>query len=253
MTGLVVDPRAGSKTLIKPLRKLAVRVTVETLDYGDVAFWGNGPDGPVQVGIEHKRVEDVLDCIKSGRFASHQLPGLIDNYGVVVLLVQGRFRASADNLLMIEKQPAFRGGAKFWARPHAPRNRPWTYTALSHWLHSIQFQGGIHVAQVEDTAASAMYIRALYSWWTTKEWSEHSTLKVFNESGAVSMTKPTVAATVAKAVRGIGWDKAHAVGRHFGTPEKLTAACVNDWLKIPGIGRELARRAVRAMQVEGVR
>ncbi len=251
MTGLIVDPRAGSKTLIKPLKKLGLKVQVETLDFGDVCFMGNGPDGPVQVGIEHKRVEDVLDCIKTGRFASHQLPGLIDNYGVVILLVQGRWRADKANRLVIEKPGSYREAARFWARPHG--RKEWLYRHLEHWLASIQFQGGIHVARAEDAEASALYIRALYSWWTVKEWDEHSTLKVFNESGAVPMVKPTVAAKVAKAVTGIGWDKAHAAARHFRTPEVMTRACANDWAKVPGIGKELARRAVRAMQVEGVR
>ncbi len=263
MTGLVVDPRAGSKTLIKPLRKLGVRVTPEQHEFGDVIFMGNGPQGPVQVGIEHKRIEDVLDCIRSGRFASHQLPGLIDCFGVVILLVQGRWKADAEGRLLVWK-PNLRkrtskwiidvGAAKGrWVRPKGNPRRPWTYSAVEHWLHTMQFQGGIHVERQEDVKASARYLKALYSWWAVKEWDEHSSLKVFNESGAVPMTSPTIAAKVAKAVRGIGWDKAHAAARHFGSPQRLANACADDWCKIPGIDKVLARRAVRAMQQEGVR
>jgi ERCC4-type nuclease len=76
---LLVDSRAGSRDLVKPLAKVLGTDNVEetTLDFGDVAFTGRGPNNtPLDIGIEHKQVADIVACCRDGRFAGHQLPGM---------------------------------------------------------------------------------------------------------------------------------------------------------------------------------
>jgi len=94
---LLVDSRVGSKDLAKPLSaKLAV------LEFADAMFVGGGlGDKPIFIGIEVKTVKDALSCVVSGRFAGHQLPGLVKGYDVVYLIVEGRWRADKEGLLEV--------------------------------------------------------------------------------------------------------------------------------------------------------
>ena len=54
-----------------------------------MSFTGQGPNGPVSVGIEYKRMGDALACMVGGRFTGHQLPGLRQSYQQYWLLVEG--------------------------------------------------------------------------------------------------------------------------------------------------------------------
>src|SRR5260370_1150504 len=92
---LLVDYRAGSKELVKPLVKLLGADMVEetSLDFGDVAFTGRGPkDTPLDIGIEFKTIGDIAQCCRDGRFAGHQLPGMRKTYAHSWLMIEGTWR-----------------------------------------------------------------------------------------------------------------------------------------------------------------
>jgi hypothetical protein len=87
---LQVDTRTGSAPYIEPLRAAGLPVEPAVLDAGDVAILGRGPGGaPTRVGIEIKQWDDVLMCVRSGRFAD-QLRRMRDLYEVRWLLIEGR-------------------------------------------------------------------------------------------------------------------------------------------------------------------
>src|SRR5574341_487369 len=79
-----IDPRAGSDKLIPRLQALHVPVSKTQLEYGDIHWLGRGEDDrPIPIGIEYKTITDVLDCIKTGRFAGRQLEGMQDAYELI--------------------------------------------------------------------------------------------------------------------------------------------------------------------------
>ena len=58
---MLVDRRAGSKELVKPLRKKGLEVVETELEFGDVSFVGKGNGGAdVHIGIEYKRLSDLV-------------------------------------------------------------------------------------------------------------------------------------------------------------------------------------------------
>src|SRR5574341_1238250 len=108
---ILLDDRAGSKDLA-PFMPKSVPFTLTRLEYGDVAFSGRGPSGVCTVGVEIKKIPDLVDCIYSGRFAGHQLPGMLDTYDYCYLLVEGATRAGKLGTLEYR-----RAGGK-WAEPY---------------------------------------------------------------------------------------------------------------------------------------
>src|SRR3990170_3568798 len=87
-----IDTRAGSNELIDPLSNLGVPVESGILASGDIEILGNGPNGtPLLVGIEYKKIPDLIACVRSGRFAD-QLRGMRDTYLISWLLIEGRLK-----------------------------------------------------------------------------------------------------------------------------------------------------------------
>jgi ERCC4-type nuclease len=75
---LFVDPRSGSKELVRPLTKAGLPVDASTqLEAGDLFFVGRGDKGAATtIGIEHKKVADLIASLRTGRLQGVQLPGM---------------------------------------------------------------------------------------------------------------------------------------------------------------------------------
>jgi hypothetical protein len=237
---LTVDPRAGSKNLIPVLRSLGINVAVEPMEFGDVAFAGNGPDGVVTVGFEHKTLDDVLKCIVDGRFAAHQLPGMQACYDVRWLVIQGEWTASDGGELLIRK------GRK-WKTVPGQNRKVWFYSAVEHWIETMRTEGGFHVHYPPDLRRAALFIKARYTWWQ-REWTSHDSLHAFNTSMIHVVQRPGITKRMAACVPGVGWELSGRVAKHFGTPKEMVNAPASEWMKVEKIGPTIAKRAVWLME-----
>src|SRR3954469_22301306 len=102
---ILVDKREGSRQLADYIEPKSI---VQLGEYDtDVAFMGSGPGGePLLIGIEYKRIDDVLHCILDGRFSGIQLPRMIDTYGEgrIYLLIEGAYRVdSTSGILELQR------------------------------------------------------------------------------------------------------------------------------------------------------
>ena len=87
---ILVDTRAGSNELIEPLLKAGLPVEEATLEFGDLAFLGRGEGGKkLTIGIEHKKMGDLVQSMTGGRLAGHQLPGMLGMYDRCWLIAEG--------------------------------------------------------------------------------------------------------------------------------------------------------------------
>jgi ERCC4-type nuclease len=234
---IYLDRRTGSAELFLPLQQRGVPVELTTLDYGDAVFAGKGPSGPVLIGIERKRVTDLLQSLQSGRLSGHQLPGLVSYHEYRWLLVEGQYRESPEGLLELPR-----------------RGKPWElvrfkYAALEGYLTTLTLRGGLHVQRTYDQNESAAWLVSLYRWWTTKDWAGHrSHLALHEADSSVGLwSKPTLAHRVAAQLPGID-AKAGAVARAFPTVIDIAAATEPQWTAIDGIGKVTARRIMAALQ-----
>lgn len=240
---ILVDDQAGSKDLFPYIKSMTPDVILTRIScgFGDMVWAGEGPDGKsINVAIEYKKIDDVLACIGDGRFAGHQLPGLLLNYDRVYLLVEGRTRIDRNSgILQKHRGDQWRdvekGGRKF------------TFRDLEHWYTSMEELAQVRVINTYDEYQSARYVVAKHSWWTAKGYDEHSSLKQFHipPPPAATFVKPGVLRRVAKELTGVGWDRSVSVEAKFKSVREMCNASERTWQEIDGIGPILSNRIVK--------
>jgi ERCC4-type nuclease len=259
---LLVDQREGSRQYAK---LLGVDAQLCLLDYGDVALAGNGPNGDVLVGIELKKINDVVACIGDGRYTSHQLPGMLQSYDYSYLIVEGVVRASADGLLQIgysyprkdsdgnKIKIGLWDGKNYggwWSDVSAGRQR-FTYRQFVNWLESISNLAGVRVLRSTCEAETVALIQSVQSWWQ-KDYGEHRSLQTFNESrpDAALLTKPSLRRRVAAELPGVHWVRSGALAGTFPTTFDLVNASVEQLMSVEGIGVGIASKVYDSLRSE---
>ncbi len=244
---ILVDDQAGSSALFPYIVRLTPNVLLTRIEppFGDMTWMGNGPDGQLRVGVEYKQIDDILQCMLDGRFVAHQLVGMLEHYDRRYLLVEGRIRCDRNTGVM-QKQ---RGNE--W-RDIQRGGRGFTYRDLNHFYTTIEEQTQTRVVETFDEYASARWLFTKYSWWTNKEWDEHSSLKQFHvpPPPTAALVKPSVVRRVAKELGGLGWERSGAAAAYFKSVRALVNADAKAWLKVDGVGKVIANRIVAEVTEE---
>jgi len=158
---ILIDDRVGAVELDKHLKQPH---RVSRLEYADAWFAGNGPAGPVTVGIERKRFRDLMDSISSGRLSGHQLIGLQNSYDYIYLLVEGIFKIGKDGYLRRPK-------GKSWIVVQLG-DRPLTCNYLYNYLNTLSIFARVIVQFTPSIRVSGLWLDSLYTWWS-KPWKDH--------------------------------------------------------------------------------
>lgn len=239
---LWVDDRAGSIDLMRhePLLSTA---EICRLDSGDAMILGNGPDGPLLVGVEVKSIYDLISSMRTGRLQATQLPALIATYDVRWLLIYGNYG------------PGPRGVLQIYSKGSAPRNyqfgsRPVPYGYVESFLCDVAALG-VHVKNVSSPYAAAQWLGVLARWWN-KPWSKHKGMRALDNSHAVGLMPGMDSATyfracVASQLPCIGFERAMLAANHFKSVKEMVGASVQEWSQIPGIGKVIARTILSAL------
>jgi ERCC4-type nuclease len=240
---ILVDDRIGSADLMGHLRHWGVPCELTRLEYGDACFDGCGPDGPIYIGVEIKKIHDALQCMGDGRFAGHQLPGLIQSYDRIWVVVEGNWYPNfSDGILRM----AGRSGK---TREVGFGNRRFMYRDIDHWLTTMEVRAGIRVRRTRDRIETARVVADLASWWS-KDWGDHRGHLALHEDqpdGAI-LIKPSLCRKVAAQLPGIGWKRSGDVAAKFKTVQAMVAAQTIDWESIPGIGSGIAEKVWNALR-----
>jgi ERCC4-type nuclease len=242
---ILLDRRIGSSDLFQPLRALNLPVELTTLESADVAWLGRGlGEEPVPVGVEIKRIGDLLTSITTGRLSGYQLPKLIHEYRHAWLLIEGQYRSGAEGLLET------RQGA-VWA-PHALGRSPWTYREVEAFLTTLEVRAGVHVRRTYNRIETVALVAMLYQWWTKKAYDDHRAHQAMYSPtmDAGLLYKPSLARRVAAELPGVGVGKSGAVADHFKTVRKMVEADKKEWIEVPGIGKTLAQKITAAINGE---
>jgi ERCC4-type nuclease len=243
---LLVDPRMGSAALLQPLVDRGLPAESATLEYGDVAFAGNGPEGAVLIGIEYKHMGEAISCMTTGRFAGHQLLGMADYYEYWLLIDDvDRYRTGTEGQLQL------RSGGGWYDVTQGERSI--TALAWEHWLLSMCNVGGCRVHRVVDRRDSVEWLGYLYSWWQ-KSWADHRSVGAFNRSRAIRKgEKPTLSRLWANDLPGVGHERSEAIAAAFPSALDLANADVKRWMEVEGIGKTGANKIHSAIRTEGYR
>ena len=205
---------------------------ISHLEFADFAFDGNGPDGPVMVGIERKTVSDLINSINSGRLSSRQVPGVMQSYNIGCLLIEGKLHANADGMVVVGRS----------------RKRKMRIGAVQGYLATMRWVCGMDILQTEGPEDTVNNVCCWAKWWE-KPWSAHSSHQAVSgltlPGDSIWGPKMNTVSRMAYQISGLGLKRARAAGVVFGSVREMVMAGEDEWRKVPGIGKMLAEVAVK--------
>lgn len=234
-----IDRRIGSEELAAPLKRMGIRTSLGTLDCADVMWQGNGPAGEVTVGVERKKLSEILTCFGDSRFVSRQLPKLLQTYNVAWLLIEGTYGVERDGRL---KQ-----GFTFGPR------RAHSFEAFAGFQLTLAQKAGLRIVRTASFTETVWWLHTAYRWWQ-KPWEKHQSayaLDTVQVPYDPSITRqPSLVRLMAAQLPGVGWQRSEQVAKHFASVREMVEAGWRTWAKIDGIGEVTARRIVAALKGE---
>ena len=220
--------------------------------FGDAAWIGWGANGDaVSCGIEVKSIEDVIACIQSGRFAGHQLPGLLASYDHIWLLIVSDYRPrQRDGVLEYRKEG--RGGGQYWAES-CGRQRTIFWRDVESWIMTMAICGGIRIHKVPDYREAAIWLKMASNWFAREDHKSHKVIQGTKEMfpDQALLIKPTLARRVAAQLPGVAEVRSAAVAAKFRTLEQMVNASEKDWRSVDGLGPGTARKVYQAIHQNG--
>lgn len=241
---ILVDPRVGSGNaerggdLLPYILALKVKAEKSQLPYGDACFEGNSSRGTITIGIERKRLSDILNCIDDARYAGHQKVGMRGMYGCSILIIEGVWKPDTATGYLMECV------ASLTWRPFKYRSQYTRYAKLFRFLLSVQLSG-VPVIITRDIEHTAYNIVECYHYFQ-KKWDDHTSLLEVQKLAIPEMNgKPSLVRRWACDIEGIGVKMSQDAEKLFKTPIQLAQADEQDWLRIPRLGVGTAQDIVR--------
>lgn len=243
---ILIDNRTGSKEL-QSLFPHTVQTRLTRLQFGDFTWLGNGPNGPVPIGIERKTISDLVNCISDGRLSGLQLYGLLTSYYRAIIVVEGIWRSNPENGML----ETWKRGQ--WGQLEYGGQR-WMGSAVHSYLHRLSADYGVLVWATSKPSETVQWMVDIYHSWQ-KKWDNHSTHYGFHhkrwdvsqtadEGGQVQVFKPGIVERVACQFGDIREKRAVEIGKRFGSVFEFVMTAVTDekeMAKVKGIGKGIAR------------
>jgi ERCC4-type nuclease len=230
---IIIANDVGSKELAPYFTRRGVETSVEEMDFSDFAFEGYVTGGNKGViGVERKTVGDLITCMNDGRFADHQLRGMLTNFDECYLLVEGVYNEVTD------------GSVVYWCNGREKYTRV-SYKHLDKFLLTVTRQAGFRILKTSGKEQTASAVINLYEH-TQKPLDEHQSLNKFRTDATVVhtlTTKHSLLRRWAKELPGVGWEKSLAIERTFRTPINLVNATRKDISSIVWKGRKIGDKA----------
>ena len=248
-----VSSAVGSRELLQPLIRLGLPARLRPLQFGDFAWYGHGPDGTVRVGVERKKVDELVGEVSRRRFVSHQLPGLVKRYAYRFVIVEGLTRVGAQGELLHGRDIVSKRGQSMtlwfdtWGRGYTWER--WVKEQMT-----VRLKGAVHFLQSGSASETAFLLHAMYRWWQ-KDWAEHKSAFAVEEAvpDSVLLDERTWRRQVFAQFPGVGWQRSARVSRYFPSVHAGVTATDEDWMQALGVekGRKRARTIVNWLHGKG--
>ena len=250
---IFIDRRTGSLDLA-PLIKTPNMLC--ELEFGDVSFNGTSKEESVSIGIERKKIRDLLNSIATGRLSAHQLPGMLKSYDYSYIIVEGVWKGDRSGELVISRD----GGKSFL--PVFYGKRKWTAEGVWNYLTTIETFMYVPFRITRGAKETAQVVETLYRWWQNyHRHTSHLALhtKAYNKPMGVVDLRPRQKPIdemegVNKYVRYIAAQLPHIealrsidVGKKFKSVREMFEADEKAWLSIPGIGKQTVREVFKVL------
>ena len=228
--------------------------TLCRLTSGDVSIPGNGPNGPLLIGIEVKSLSDLLSSSDSGRLQATQVTSMLGNgtsdfppdYDICWLLYHGTYRPNPKTgALQILKG---RGKGKPVWEDYLLGSRVIDWGYLESFILSLTTIG-VNVKHVYDMAEAALWVSTVAHWWG-KQWKDHKSLRTLDSTTTRLPLMPGYSkheiklATTAASLPNIKFERGVAAAQHFTSIRSMINADESEWASIPGFGKTIAKTIV---------
>ncbi len=160
---ILVDHRAGSCELLAPLTDMGIPAESTELEFGDLAFLGRGEGGaPTMIGLEHKKLPDLVQSLKSDRLAGHQLIGMLNTYERPYLIIEGDWSVDTNGRVVVWR------GRKLLPLQGCPPAQE-----LLKRVFTLETRGGLRVYWSRNRDSTIQYVMALYRYWSDRDLDSH--------------------------------------------------------------------------------
>jgi ERCC4-type nuclease len=255
---ILIDSRTGSGELEPLFRGMGVPTSIyPEMPFGDFMFDGKGPvtdknpSGKLSIGVERKSIRDMIQSIRSGRFSGHQLPGLIDMYDRVYVIIEGIYQPAPDGLLVESRNGS-------WV-PLNVGSTNYMYSMVDKFVISIEESCGVRFHRTAAKTETVHHIVNLYKEWNYKEYHQRRSHIAMVETRFETVTPWGLGRKVANQLPGIGTENSMAIDRHFGgSMERMVQADQKEWegIELPRgagvrkLGKSLASQIWKAIRGE---
>jgi ERCC4-type nuclease len=243
-------------------------VTVQKLDFGDLIFSGQGPDGVCVVGFERKKLSDLVTSMLTRRLSGHQLSGMWRSFDFAFLVTEGIWRRGDGGCV---EYPVGQGR---WRPLYGQHNRrAVSYDQLSAYLQTLAMKfrspetgEPLRVIRTAGMKETAQEYLAWHRWFQTP-WDKHHSddqlyiPEVAADGGSNQMCR-RVGTTVSRKRRRVtfavkaagicgGVDrKAYDAAGFFKSGKAVANATVKEWMRVPGVGKKTAEAIVAEWERE---
>lgn len=228
---LQLDSRAGSRDLYAPLATiLGSKVQMCTLQSGDAAWVGNGPDGPTLVGCEVKSIRDLINSKNEGRLSGVQLVNMANHYEYVYLLIVGEWEPDGQGLLCVPQ------GKRQIFCPWATGRRQYTTKEVYKFLNSLAIPCNVHMWREPSLWGAANWLAAIYNWWQEDYASHKSHRQKEQRAASIRLTGKgqSEMCKMLQEIQGVGMDRAEAIAtRYRCMAELVNGATVEELAGVP--------------------
>lgn len=239
---ILVAHETGSRELQPIINRIGYAASIANLRYGDFAFEGNGPAGPINIGVERKSLHDMLHCIDDAHYAGRQRGGMRSLYQLSFLAIEGMFRPHDNEGYLME---GFRGGAA-WG-PCKYRQRAPLYSKLFNYLVSVAMSGVI-ITFSRDMYGTAYNVCMLYDYFQ-KPWDSHTSMSEVQLLPLAEVGgRPSLVLRWATQIDDIGVKLGKRAEELFPSAYDLGQSTAEDWVKIKGISARTAQRIEREIR-----
>jgi len=204
---------------------LGLPVEETTLDFGDVMFEGRGEKGEsVLVGIEFKKLEELVQAVRTERLQGYQLIGMRDTYKFGYLMYEGELLYDKAGSLQQWKKGRF--GKKY----RVPMPGQMTVNELLKRVNVLHLCGGLTPIPTLDRNHTLQAILALYRTFTDKDLDKHKSHIAAYEAPPIRPINGL--RRTLKTFPDIGMKASLAAQLKFGTLIDAVNATVEEWASL---------------------
>ena len=226
---ILVDYHVGSVELLEPLRRMGL--PAEKGDIPTDLFWeGRGEKGvPVTIGVEFKKLGELVQSLRTQRLQGHQLLKMRDNFQFCYLLIEGELLHDRQGRLL----------RRTGRREFRPLSGSMAVGELRKRLLVLHLRGGLNFIHTTTRKDTLGWIKALYHIWTDCDLDQHqSHIAIYQAPMLVPISEFR---GFFSRIAGLGIRKTLPVEKHFGgSIRRAVNAPRSEWLKVDGIGDVLA-------------